>query len=113
MDKHMTTHASLEATGEQQVFNMTGCMPSCYRKEFKSKILVDDEIPSDKDEIRLYLWYGSTKFERKTQYLTYDLSNFVADFGGYLGLLLGHSLLSFYDFGKECFVSQTAPRRSP
>ncbi len=31
------------------------------------------------------------------QILLYGFSNFVADFGGYLGLLLGASLLSIYD----------------
>ncbi len=31
--------------------------------------------------------------------LAYGFSNFVADFGGYLGLLLGASLLSIYDDG--------------
>ncbi len=29
--------------------------------------------------------------------LSYEFTNFVADFGGYLGLLLGASLLSIYD----------------
>ncbi len=29
--------------------------------------------------------------------LTYQVSNFIADFGGYLGLLLGASLISIYD----------------
>ena len=32
------------------------------------------------------------------KYLTYDGNDFVADFGGYLGLLLGHSILTFYDW---------------
>ncbi len=32
--------------------------------------------------------------------LSYQFSNFIADFGGYLGLLLGASLISIYD----CFV---------
>ncbi len=31
--------------------------------------------------------------------IAYGFSNFVADFGGYLGLLLGASLLSLYDDG--------------
>ena len=35
------------------------------------------------------------------QYLTYDGKSFVADFGGYLGLLLGSSLLTFYDLFKR------------
>ncbi len=39
--------------------------------------------------------------------IAYGFSNFVADFGGYLGLLLGASLLSLYDdavamLGKAC-----------
>ncbi len=29
--------------------------------------------------------------------LTYGIKDFVADFGGYLGLLLGASLISIYD----------------
>ena len=33
------------------------------------------------------------------QYLAYNLDSLIADFGGYLGLLLGHSILSFYDLG--------------
>ncbi len=35
------------------------------------------------------------------QILIYGFSNFVADFGGYLGLLLGASLLSVYDTGLD------------
>ena len=33
--------------------------------------------------------------------MAYGFSNFVADFGGYLGLLLGASLLSIYDWVME------------
>ena len=33
------------------------------------------------------------------QYLAYNLDSLIADFGGYLGLLLGQSILSFYDLG--------------
>ncbi len=32
-----------------------------------------------------------------TQYASYDSNDFVADVGGYLGLLLGHSVLAIYD----------------
>ena len=35
------------------------------------------------------------------QYYTYDSKSLVADFGGYLGLLLGSSLLTFYDLFKS------------
>ncbi len=36
------------------------------------------------------------------------MANFIADFGGYLGLLLGHSLLTFYDVGKELVLRHIA-----
>ena len=32
----------------------------------------------------------------KTQYVIYDALAFLADIGGYMGLLLGYSLLSLY-----------------
>ena len=28
---------------------------------------------------------------------SYDTANIIADFGGYLGLMLGYSILGFYD----------------
>ena len=33
----------------------------------------------------------------KEQFYIYGIDNLIADFGGYLGLLLGYSLLGFYD----------------
>ena len=50
--------------------------------------------------IMAFVMLGTNYNERK-QFLLYDLTNFIADFGGYLGLLLGCSLLTFYDLGKE------------
>ena len=47
------------------------------------------------------LFFGSNTYEVKEQYLLYGGSNLVADFGGFLGLLLSCSLLSFYDMGKD------------
>ena len=35
------------------------------------------------------------------QYVIYDSSSFFADVGGYLGLLLGHSLFSVYTMVEE------------
>jgi succinate-acetate transporter protein len=33
------------------------------------------------------------------KYLTYDANSFIADVGGYCGLLLGQSVIAFYDAG--------------
>ena len=32
----------------------------------------------------------------REEYVVYDMGSFIADVGGYRGLLLGHSLLSMY-----------------
>ena len=36
------------------------------------------------------------KFEEFEQYIIYDSNQLIADVGGYLGLLLGHSIFSLY-----------------
>ncbi len=33
--------------------------------------------------------------------MQYDWNSFVADFGGYLGLLLGHSMIAFFDMAAD------------
>ena len=35
------------------------------------------------------------------EYLVYDYNNFIADIGGYLGLLLGHSIFSIYSMSAD------------
>jgi hypothetical protein len=34
----------------------------------------------------------------ETQHFTYDTNSFIADFGGFLGLLLGFSFMDIYNF---------------
>ena len=40
------------------------------------------------------LKFVSGRHEVRSQYVLYDLNAFIADVGGFLGLLLGHSLYS-------------------
>ncbi len=42
-------------------------------------------------------WYDSNNYVEQTHYYAYGIRDLVADIGGYLGLLLGHSVLNFYD----------------
>ncbi len=37
----------------------------------------------------------------RQEYFLYRFSSLIADFGGYLGLLMGHSLLSLYDTWRD------------
>ena len=43
----------------------------------------------------------SSKHEVREHYHIYDTNSFFADFGGFLGLLLGHSLFGMYCLGEE------------
>ena len=50
------------------------------------------------DRMSLKWEYMNSDYIVRQEYLTYDISSFIADVGGYLGLLLGHSLLSIYEW---------------
>ncbi len=46
--------------------------------------------------LRLSVAFPTGRYEHKEQYKIYDVNDFVADVGGYLGLLLGHSMYSVF-----------------
>ena len=41
---------------------------------------------------------AAPSYVEKREYLTYDNNDFLADIGGYLGLLLGHSILTLCEW---------------
>ena len=45
--------------------------------------------------------YANGRYREGTQYYTYDVNSFFSDFGGYLGLLLGYSIVSFFDMAQD------------
>jgi hypothetical protein len=69
------------------------------RIEFDTKLFDKRLEKRDTSEsyVFLYYFYASGRYEEKEYYYSYDANSFLADAGGYLGLVLGHSLLSFYD----------------
>ena len=48
--------------------------------------------------------YVFNKIEVQKESLVYGYQDLLADFGGYLGLLLGVSMLSIYDYALELFI---------
>ena len=48
--------------------------------------------------------YLFNKIEVQKESLVYGYQDLLADFGGYLGLLLGVSMLSIYDYALELFI---------
>ena len=86
-------------------------MRKCRRMEWKAKSVYENYDQSAEPTLSLKLFYNNGRYNIKEQYYTYGLNSFVADFGGYLGLLLGHSILSAFDFGRDV-VSCMAEKRN-
>ena len=79
-------------------------------------------------EFYLDLIITDRSYEEKEQYIIYDTGSFIADVGGYMGLLLGFSLLSIYQeieallkrfipialfFGKKIYMKAFDPPSKP
>ena len=68
------------------------------------KVITRVDVPNEEQNRFMgVFWYPSGSYIEKVYYYTYDFSDYFADIGGYMGLLLGYSLLNFYDvFKKMC-----------
>ena len=86
---------------EQSVYNASGCLGPCERNAYEisesyppqtvvTKRLLGTENP---DVLRLKVALRNGMYELKEQYVIYGPDSLIADVGGYMGLLLGCSLL--------------------
>ena len=55
----------------------------------------------------LFISMHDTSYVQEEQYIIYDFNSFIADVGGYMGLLLGSSILSLYDEVERLFRSMS------
>ena len=60
-----------------------------------------------KNELQLRLGYMNGRYEVRKQYPLYDINSFIADVGGYLGLILGYSILSLCSVVEKWIVSKS------
>ena len=90
-----------EADGND-IYNMTGCLSSCEKDSY---ILSADPLETQGAggynggipcELYLQLRMMQSSYTEEEQYVIYDGISFIADIGGYMGLLLGSSLLGIY-----------------
>jgi hypothetical protein len=124
-DKLLNLMQDVDNLGEMDLYKMSGCLPSCHRSEFDTKItttksdLLDTDIQlatgggtgnatgtaTEKNSSRaaITLYYAGSRYKKKVAYLTFELSDLYAAVGGYMGLLLGTSFLSVYDIGKMIY----------
>ena len=97
----------LNRLDEREIFEKTGCMPGCS----KSKIELVPEyanhmIDDGKNVAKLQLVYPRGEYDLVEEYYIYNWGSFIADVGGYLGLLLGSSALSMYHIITPLFIKQ-------
>ena len=84
---------------DADVATRTGCLPSCNRDEISlrdSPKIEEWPTPRDTPTMSLKFLYHDGTYNLREEYLVYDTSNFIADVGGYLGLLVGQSILGIY-----------------
>ncbi len=84
---------------QNSLFNLTGCLSACSKFEYSIPRINDANIELMNDTgigkgIRLRFLFPESDYQEMEQYLVYDADSFIADVGGFLGLLLGHSILS-------------------
>ena len=90
----------LQNADENDVYDMTGCLSACEKDEYA--MVVDpaeklvNNVRAANCEYHLKFQMTQPSFEEKEQYFIYDTVSFFADVGGYMGLLLGSSLMSLY-----------------
>ena len=58
----------------------------------------------DKDVMRVDFVMPSSTYDIREEYVIYSFDSFIADVGGFLGLLLGHSVLSMFQITKRWFI---------
>jgi hypothetical protein len=90
-------------SGDPAMSEKTGCLPSCTRNKYmvKHEFGAANWIIKVPHSHTLEIGYYGTDYTVKEQYLVYGFPDLIADFGGFLGLLLGYSVLSFFDLGRK------------
>jgi len=80
---------------------VTGCLPACttlkYTLQDKSTSTVNNFKRLSREDMVLKIYLPNPSKVIKKEYKVYEMHNLLADLGGLLGMLLGASVLSFFD----------------
>ena len=90
----------LESLGATGLLNMTNCTSSCEKTKYDLHI---DSVDSKKlhnaqhSDVEATFTIKETTYIQEEQYVITDFTSFLAEVGGFMGLVLGSSLLGMYD----------------
>ena len=95
--KSRSFHRSVSFLSEYGIYNMTRCKPHCEHDEIKVRSMGNPTVKTSKNPtFSLEFQFEDEEYYTREEFILYDADSFIADIGGYLGLLLGHSMLSIY-----------------
>ena len=104
MGQMVTTIGLWETWPEADILNETGCLPHCERDTIALDVTPEGRsYPNKKPTLTIIFLFEDGSYTLEDEYIVYDIDDFIADCGGYLGLLLGHSMLSIYYMSVEWF----------
>ena len=94
---------------EASIAVKTGCRAICERKEWKTTLVYDRTVPkiTNSAALELRFFFANGRYQLRKEYYTYTADDLIADAGGLLGLFLGHSILSSFDFVYNTFMQPT------
>ena len=98
-EKAIKLTKKFQEANAKQIYAMTGCLSSCEKNQHhKIEGSTTSKIKKDGRGGDLHLSFRVMEgsYEEREQYLIYDMDSFIADVGGFMGLLLGCSVLSLY-----------------
>ena len=84
----------------------TGCLPSCTINEFTVNIKDRKFKIGELAMFGGYFFYPAGRYIQRVYEYTYDLTSYIADVGGLVGLFLGYSILGFYDGLKNVWKNK-------
>ena len=88
-----------EADGNE-IYEMTGCLSPCEKDRYSVSVGSQKQVNTRTKYERCQLHFDfimqESSYQLEEQYHIYDGVSFIADIGGYMGLLLGSSLLGIY-----------------
>ena len=93
---------SLKYFDPDSLRNTAKCNPGCKRYEYSTKLKRKGTLRNMEEEdtsqfVQFEFFYEQYEIQVREHVYAYDGLNLFSDFGGWLGLLLGYSILGFYD----------------
>ena len=97
----MDISKKLEQAAATTVYEMTGCLSACEKDDFEATLENWSESTqrslSSYSEVGVIFTIYERSYIEEEQYIIYDSNSFLADVGGFLGLVLGSSMLNLFD----------------